>query len=102
MALSLKLNSDNVLEVNGLFDSLTSAYVNDATVVATLYDRDGVEVTGQSWPLALPYASGTNGIYRGILSDSLALTITWPYRVVITATKDTFVREETEEAYVFT
>lgn len=101
MSLAFIINSDNVLEVNGVFDSLDNSYINDATVVATLYDRTNATVSGQSWPLTLGYESGSDGIYKGVLQDTLALTITYPYRLVVTITKDTTVREATEEVYVF-
>lgn len=77
--------SDNVLELSGLKNEVTGAFINTATVTATLVDREGVEVTGQSWPTAMPYVAASDGVYRGTLSDSLDLTKFETYTAQITA-----------------
>jgi hypothetical protein len=69
----LRLN-DNVLEILGLRNEITDAYINDATVTVTLTETDGTEIVGQSWPLSLPYVAGSNGNYRVTLKDTLTLT----------------------------
>ncbi len=65
--------SDNLLELDGLQDALTLAFINNATVTARVLDRAGTEVTGQTWPLTLGYVAASDGDYRGNLSDTLAL-----------------------------
>jgi len=67
----------NLLELTGLKDAITGAFINDATVTATVVDEDGVAVSGASWPVTLAYVSASNGDYRAVLSHALALT---PYR----------------------
>jgi len=74
MSLKLFIDNDNVLALIGLKNYVTSVYINDATVTATLYDAAGVEVTGQTWPVTMAYASGTDGIYRATLEYDLTVT----------------------------
>ena len=63
----------NVLELQGLHSEIEGAYVNDATVTVTVKDEDGVAVTGQTWPLTMQYVATSQGDYRAILKDTLAL-----------------------------
>ena len=53
---SLEIGSDNMLRVLALRNSETLAFINDATVTATLLDAiGGTEQTVQTWPLTLNY-----------------------------------------------
>lgn len=74
MATKLYIANDHVLELNGLKDAVTGSYINSATVTAVLKDQVGNQVPGQTWPLTLSYVSGSNGIYRGTLENTLSLT----------------------------
>lgn len=68
------INSDQLLSVDGLSDPVTGAYVNNASVTATMYEADGVtEVQGVTWPLTVSYVSSSNGNYNGVLDDSRVL-----------------------------
>lgn len=68
------IESDQLLTVGGLRDTVTGAYVNMATVEATMYEADGLtEVGGQTWPLALSYVPASDGDYVGILQDARML-----------------------------
>lgn len=82
---SLRINSDNLLTVNGLYDTVAAAYVNDANVTVTLEDRAGNEVSGASWPLTLDYVAASSGVYRCILPDVLVLKNFGKYIAVIVA-----------------
>ena len=84
-AKAIYLSNDHLLELRGLKNIATDAYIDDATVTATLVDEEGVEVAGQGWPLTLSYVSGSDGIYRGTLTDSLSLTEDLEYTAKITA-----------------
>ncbi len=67
--------ADNDLEVEHLTDNLTGAFVNDATVTATVKDADtGVALAGATWPVALAYVTSTNAVYRALLPYTLATT----------------------------
>ena len=81
----IQIDNDNYLQVSGLRNGATAAYVNDATVTATLKDSAGTDVPGQAWPLGLSYVPGSDGVYRGVLQDSLTLTAGDEYKTVITA-----------------
>lgn len=85
MPAAFNILSDNVVELSGLKDEVTGAFINTATVTVTLVDRDGVEVIGQAWPTAMPYVAASDGVYRGTLSDSLDLTKFEAYTAQITA-----------------
>lgn len=67
------LANDNLLELQGLQNAATAAYVNNATVTATVVDKAGANVAGQSWPVTLAYVAASNGNYRGTLEDALSL-----------------------------
>jgi hypothetical protein len=73
MAEVIYKGNDHVLELAGLQNGDTLAYINSANVEATLKDSTGTEVTGQTWPLVLGYVAASDGVYRGVLDDSLAL-----------------------------
>lgn len=78
------IGNDNYIEVDGLKDKATDAYINDATVACTLKDSGGNNVTGQSWPLTLSYVASSNGKYRGLLDNALVLTARKMYTAHIT------------------
>jgi len=70
--------NDMVIEVADLINSLTSAFINDATVQAT------VEVAGQVWPISVPY-SGTDGLYQVIADKAVEVLDGVGYVLFVTA-----------------
>ncbi len=54
--------------------------VNDATVK----NKSGVEVTGQSWPLTLTYVTGSDGVYQGVLESALEVNVNDRLNVEVT------------------
>ena len=48
-------------------------------------DAAGDEVTGETWPLSMPYVSASNGRYKATLSDVLAIVPNKRYQAVIVA-----------------
>lgn len=70
-SLVLELGDD---QGDGLQDAITKAWINDATVTATLKTTAGIDLAGQAWPLALPYVAGSRGVYRGVLEPALVIT----------------------------
>ncbi|MEQ1636708.1 MAG: hypothetical protein ABL903_08440 [Methylococcales bacterium] len=84
----LLIGNDNSLELNGLRNAITDAYVNDAMVAAVLKDMAGIDLPGQPWPLVLPYVAASDGCYRGILQDTLTLKHDQHYRLQIAAQGD--------------
>lgn len=65
------INSDNLLFVRGVQNALTNEFINDATVELTLLDSAGDEISGQTWPLALVYQTGSDGAYYGTVEDTI-------------------------------
>lgn len=82
------INNDSLIELIGLKDTVLDTFINDATVVATIYDDTGTVVTGISWPLTIPYVTSSNGEYRAVLDKAIVLTKGNLYTLVITAVKD--------------
>jgi len=76
--------NDMVIEVADLINSLTSAFINDATVQATLKDDQDVEVAGQVWPISVPY-SGTDGLYQVIADKAVEVLDGVGYVLFVTA-----------------
>jgi len=58
------------VELTGLRDEVSGAYVTDASVVATLKTRLGVTIGTAT----LEYVAASNGNYRGSFADDIALT----------------------------
>ena len=56
------------IELFGLQDALTLAYLNAATLTATLVDDDGNQVP-ECIAVPLTYQPGTNGNYVGVFGD---------------------------------
>ncbi len=77
--------NDNLLELIDLKDVVADAFVNGATVTVTLVDSDGVEVVGDTWPLAMVYVVASNGLYRATLKDTLTLVVDALYTAQIDA-----------------
>lgn len=79
------VENDNVVELFELRNPITGAFLNAATVDITITDSEGVEVTGETWPLTIPYVTGSNGIYRVILDKVLGFIAGQRYTAVINA-----------------
>jgi len=63
--------ASDVLEVTGLRNAVTAAYLNSGvTATVTLVDATGTNVVGGTWPQALAYVAGSNGVYRATLAGA--------------------------------
>lgn len=82
---TLYVGNDMLLEVADLKDDVTGEHLNAATVTVTLKDSAGVNVTGETWPLALAYVTSSNGVYRATLKDTLSLTANARYVATVIA-----------------
>ncbi len=80
------VSNTNLLEVIGLKDAVTGAFINGATVTATIKDKAGAVVLGQTFPVTLAFVSGSNGDYRATLVKALLLVDDTEYIAEITAT----------------
>ena len=76
--------NSNLLELVGLKNAATGAYLNAATVTVTLQTEAGTEISGETWPLTMSYVSGSNGDYRALLSHTLGL-VSGPVDAVVDA-----------------
>lgn len=57
-----------------LKDPITGVVENNADVSCTIVDADGVTLTGETFPLTMPWAgAGEPGVYRASVSYNLAL-----------------------------
>lgn len=80
------LSADNLLKVSGLIDQASGGtYQNAATVTATVKNRAGHAVTGQTWPLTLTYVPASDGQYEGVLEDAMVLKEGTEYFCEVTA-----------------
>lgn len=86
--LAYYLSSTHTLTVT-LTDT-EDAGVTGATVVCTVVDRDGEEVSGQSWPLSLTDAG--SGSYTGTVEHDLDVTKGQRLTAQVTATKSSVQR----------
>lgn len=74
---TLYIGSHSTVQMKDLVDTDTGDPVASATIDFTLYDRDGVEVSGQTWPLSLQPVSP--GLFSGTLDATLDLKHNWEY-----------------------
>ena len=68
------VSNSHTVDLKGLKDFPTDAYINDATVTVTLVDAAGTEVAGQTWPATMAYVSASAGEYQGGLEGDLTIT----------------------------
>ena len=78
-------DNENLVEIAGLRNSATDAYINDATVAVTIKDAAGNTVSGDTFPKTMAYVAASNGTYQAMLSDLLVLTPGRHYTAEITA-----------------
>lgn len=78
-------NNDMVLEIIGLKNVTTGAYINNATVSVTIYKEDGSQEANGTWPLSMSYVANTRGNYRTVIGGYLDLTEGEKVDVVISA-----------------
>jgi hypothetical protein len=86
----VSINSSNLISLDELTNKHTGAYVNDATVTATLRDSDLAAVSGGS-NLAMSYVAASNGQYHGTLPPTVVLEEHATYYLDITATSGSLV-----------
>jgi hypothetical protein len=61
--------NDQVIEVKGLKNNVSGAFLNAATVTATLKDPAGANVTGLT-AIPLAYVAASSGDYRGQVEET--------------------------------
>jgi hypothetical protein len=74
-----------VLDVIGLRAELQGEFINSASVTVTIKDSIGIALAGQTWPLAMPYVTGSDGNYRAYLSSALPFISRQNYTAFIDA-----------------
>jgi len=57
--------------------------VNDATVTVTILDSNDVELVGESWPVTLPFVSGSKGVYRKTFDPFVNLIVGDIYKIIL-------------------
>lgn len=69
------IQSDNIIEVTGVTNAATGAFLNDATVTLTLLDAAlETPIIGQTWPLELSYITASDGNYRGMIINGITVS----------------------------
>ena len=71
MSTILDLN-DNCVTLTGLFNKISKAFVNDATVTVTIRDGDTVLIAAQ----AMPYVAASDGIYQTVIVSTTVFPTT--------------------------
>ena len=87
----LAIGSDNLVELEGLKNEQTGAYVNTATVSMVLRNAALELISGEE-AISLGYVLESNGDYKGTLPSSLTLTSGARYFLDVTATVGEIVR----------
>ena len=83
---TLSINSNNVVRVEGVKDATTGAYANDASVVFTMYDLETeTPLSGVNWPIIMSYKNNSSGVYIGSTPPSMQMSKGQKILVVVTA-----------------
>lgn len=82
---SLYLDSNNVIELQGLTNVLDDSIVTGATVTAVVTDYAGTPTEGQLWPVVMTESGETPGTYSGTLETTIELQVNRTYRARVTA-----------------
>jgi len=77
------INSDNLIIADNVKNLATGANINDAVVTVSVSAANGVAVSGVSWPVTMAFVTGSSGLYRGTLPDSLVVTENTKYFGVV-------------------
>lgn len=79
-------DNDNLVELRGLTNAATGAYVNDAIVTLTeIKDAAGATVSGVTFPKSMSYVAASNGNYQAAVDKALVLVAGRNYTAVIDA-----------------
>ena len=62
------IGSDNSVAASGVKNAVTDEYINDGLCSFTLCDANGAKLVEDE---EMPYVAGSNGDYRGILTDTV-------------------------------
>jgi len=68
--------NDNLLLALGVYTIDADGekdYLDETATVQVTLSIDGVNVSGETWPLALVYILGSNGNFQAVLRDTLVL-----------------------------
>ena len=79
----LSLESNNVVELQSLTNSITGELILDANVSVIIYDLYGNEVPGQIWPATMTHAG--EGTYRATLEPTMELVENYQYKSRVVA-----------------
>jgi len=81
------LLNDNVLVLDELTNAVTGAYINSATVTAQLKTATGTSVGA---PLTLAYVAASNGKYRSLIEEDVAVSagVSYEYHIDADAGSD--------------
>jgi hypothetical protein len=82
---TIYVGNDSVLEVVGLTNDQTGAEINNADVSVYLRTASGASVDGETWPKAMEYVDGSNGLYRVTLPYTLELAAGGRYVATVVA-----------------
>lgn len=85
----LPIGNDIDVKIDGLHRSADGSYIEDALLLATMTDAAGEVVAGAE-DIALPFVTGSNGNYRGVLPGSIVLVDGEKYTTEVRATNYNF------------
>lgn len=87
--ITLYVLNDQYLEVDGLADAVSGVFDPNATFTANLYDLTGAVVPTFTGPVTLNYVAASNGIYRGVVTNTFNPPIGGGYTMKLDAVDGT-------------
>ena len=79
------VDNDSLVFLNGFVDK-DGGFINDGTVVATLFDSTGLVVITGGEEFSLSYVAASDGIYEGVLDKAVSIVEGVNYRLKVAGT----------------
>ena len=78
--------NDNLIQLTGLQNKSSAAYLNAATVTASVMGPGGsTALISGSTSITMSYSTGSNGNYEGTIPDTTSFALNKFYSAVVTA-----------------
>ena len=81
--MAIELGNSTLIQHTVTNPVLYPSFVNDARVKVTILDSHGVMLAGEPWPVILPHAEGTGGVYRRSFAPFEYLVVGEVYSVIV-------------------
>lgn len=97
--MALFLNTSNAIDYKVTNPKVLPTNVDDAAVTVSIFDKDDVLLAGESWPVVLPFVSGSLGEYSKTFDPFTNLIKGDLYSIVINVVGSDSLKDECESKH---